>query len=389
MPSPLLSNKQLLLAKVEGTFNTDATPDSTLDAIQCEEPDFQTDFVTLERNFIKPNWSRTAHATGRKLAKITFMTEVKNGGTAGTQSKLGRLLTACSLKENAFSSAVTGTATAGSATSITLASGASAVHNAYVGLECEITSGTGSGSTGIITAYNGTTKVATVASWSSTSPAASSQYSIEPGVTYTPSSVPADHKSLTIYLYKDGILHKMTGCYGTVSFEMAVNGYGKASFEFIGQYYAPTDSALPTSYTFETTVPVQVEEMGFTINGFAAVISKLALDMGVEVLPRLDANGSDGYNGTYINDRKPTGGIDPEMALVADEAFWTRMSASTEMVVTGQVGDAAGNTVKFRAPKAQYTGMTYSSRDRITTLDAALAFNDGGLGDDEVVFTFL
>lgn len=389
MPSPLLSNKQLLLAKVEGTFNTDATPVAGSDAIQCEEPDFQTDFIVLERPFIKPNWSRTAHGIGRKLAKITFTTEVKNGGAAGTQCKLGRLLTGCGLKENLFASAVTGTATGGSSTTITLAGGASATHNAYVGLVCTITSGTGSGSTGTITAYNGTTKVATVASWSSTAPAASSGYSIAAGATYTPSSTPTDHKSLTIYLYKDGVLHKMTGCYGTVTFEMAVNGYGKAMFEFIGQYYAPTDSALPTSYTFESTTPAQIELMGFTINAFAAVISKLALDMGVEVLPRLDANGTDGYNGTYINDRKPTGGIDPEMALVANEAFWARLSAATEMVVAGQVGSAAGNTVKFRAQKCQYTGMTYSSRDRITTLDAAIAFNDGGLGDDEFTFTFL
>lgn len=310
---PILTNKQLLLVKQEATFNVDASPDGTNDAIQCEEPDFAPDFITLERNFIKPNWSRTAHATGRKLARISFRTEIKGGGTAGTQCKLGMLLTACGFKETV---------------------------------------------------------------------------NIGTDVTYTPSSVTTDHESVTIYLYKDGLLHKITGAYGTVSFEAAVNNYGYANFEFVGQYYNPTDAALPGTYTFESTIPPQIELMNFSINGWDACISRLMIDAGVEVLPRLCANGTDGYDGTYINDRNITGGIDPEMALVADEAFWTRMSAATEMVLAAQIGATAGNIVSFDANKVQYTGLSYASRDRIQTLDAELAFNDDGSGDDELTITF-
>jgi hypothetical protein len=309
---PLKINKQLLLIKVETTFNTDATPTAALDAIQCEDPDFSVEPVVLERNFIKPTWDRTAHAMGRKLAKIKFVTEIKNGGTAGTQCRLGRLLTACGFKE-------------------TLSAGVSAI--------------------------------------------------------YTPSSVATDHKSVTIYLYKDGIQHKITGAYGTVSFEGAVNGYGKATFEFIGQYYAPSDVALPLTPVFETTKPSQIELAQFTIDGFAATISKFSLDMGVEVLPRLDANGTDGYNGTYIGDRTPKGGIDPEATLVASQTFWVKMATAIEMAFNFRVGSAAGNIVTFTAPKCQYSGLTYAARDKIQTLDAGLMFN-GSSGDDEVTITF-
>lgn len=59
----------------------------------------------------------------------------------------------------------TGTAQAGGTNAITLDAGASAVNDLYRGAEIYIKSGTGAGQTRGITAYNGTTKVATVGAW--------------------------------------------------------------------------------------------------------------------------------------------------------------------------------------------------------------------------------
>lgn len=55
-----------------------------------------------------------------------------------------------------------GTAQAGTSTTITLDSGASTNDSIYVGYGIKLISGTGSGQSGTITAYNGTTKVATI-----------------------------------------------------------------------------------------------------------------------------------------------------------------------------------------------------------------------------------
>jgi hypothetical protein len=81
-------------------------------------------------------------------------------------------------------SAVTGTAQAGAAGSITLAAaGSSAIDGFYIGQIISITSGTGSGDSGLITAYNGTSKVCAVQRISATfTPGASSAYSIAPNV---------------------------------------------------------------------------------------------------------------------------------------------------------------------------------------------------------------
>lgn len=72
----------------------------------------------------------------------------------------------------------TGTAQAGGATTITLASGENTNDDFYNGLFIEITSGTGNGQVNFITDYVGSTKVATVQNTWTTNPASDSAYSI-------------------------------------------------------------------------------------------------------------------------------------------------------------------------------------------------------------------
>jgi hypothetical protein len=71
-----------------------------------------------------------------------------------------------------------GTAQAGAAGSITLDSGASATTNAYQWLWVRTTGGTGAGQVRLVTAYNGTTKVATVARSWVTNPDATTTFAI-------------------------------------------------------------------------------------------------------------------------------------------------------------------------------------------------------------------
>lgn len=78
-------------------------------------------------------------------------------------------------------SAATGTAQAGSATTITLASGDSSVDNHYAGFQVTLTGGTGSGQTRNIVSYNGTTKVATVDRDWDQPPDSTSAYSVDLG----------------------------------------------------------------------------------------------------------------------------------------------------------------------------------------------------------------
>lgn len=71
-----------------------------------------------------------------------------------------------------------GTAQAGGANTITLAAGASAVNNQYVGFSVAITGGTGAGQVQQVTGYVGATKVATMAANWATQPDATSTYNV-------------------------------------------------------------------------------------------------------------------------------------------------------------------------------------------------------------------
>lgn len=73
-----------------------------------------------------------------------------------------------------------GTAQAGSATTITLASSASSTNDIYNGDRVEIVGGTGLGENAIITDYDGTSKVATVTPAFVITPDATSEYQIVP-----------------------------------------------------------------------------------------------------------------------------------------------------------------------------------------------------------------
>jgi hypothetical protein len=73
---------------------------------------------------------------------------------------------------------VQGTATAGTSSSITLDSFASTTDGAYIGQTITITAGPGAGESKVITAYNGTTKVATISGTWTVTPTSSSVYSI-------------------------------------------------------------------------------------------------------------------------------------------------------------------------------------------------------------------
>jgi hypothetical protein len=86
--------------------------------------------------------------------------------------------TAATNMKNVYGALETGTAQAGGASSITLRAGASAVTDYYMDQAVFILSGTGAGQTNRITAYDGTTKVATVGTTWATQPDNTSVYDV-------------------------------------------------------------------------------------------------------------------------------------------------------------------------------------------------------------------
>ena len=155
---------------------------STAGCTDCSVRAEGTRFIggLYDYNRFNPETEITGTATAGGAYTITFDYEISsttdnyyNGNTieitAGTGAGQTRTI---STNTN------TGTAQAGGSSTITLASGASAVNDFYIGHTVVTTSGTGSGQTRIVTAYDGTTKIATVDSAWSVNPDNTTGYAV-------------------------------------------------------------------------------------------------------------------------------------------------------------------------------------------------------------------
>lgn len=171
-------------------------------------------------------------------------------------------------------------------------------------------------------------------------------------VTYKPTSVEANHKSITLYYYEGGRkLHILTGCRGTVSFSLEAGGLCIASFEFTGHYTQTTDASQPTT-TYSSQVPKCGLNMAVSLNGVTAIVARSwqwALNNVIEISPSLAA--ADGYGPVIIASRDVTGSMVIESELASVINIDALLAAGTRFAfASGTLGSTAGNRVAFSTP---------------------------------------
>lgn len=95
-----LTNKQLILAKVETTYGTDASPTNALNAIKCGNLNITPlDVETVERNIVQPFFGANQKIIVSKKVSIDFEVELSGSGIAGTAPHYGVLMKACAFAE--------------------------------------------------------------------------------------------------------------------------------------------------------------------------------------------------------------------------------------------------------------------------------------------------
>ena len=383
----LLTRKRLILAKTEATYGTDSSPAGT-DAILVKELEItpiEADVVS--RDLIRPYLGNSDQLLANTRVSITFQVELAGSGTAATAPRFSSLLKACGMAETTTAAAITGTAQAGSAGSITLAAGASATDDIYNGMIITITGGTGSGGVGVITDYVGSTKVATVQKSTATfTPGASSTYSIAANVGYKP--VSASFDSASIYFNNDGVLHVITGARGTFVLNAEVGEIPTIEFTMLGIYNAPTDTAAPaTTYTNQATPLIfkAGNTTAFSILGYSGCLMSLELDMANETVYR-ELVGCD--KSVIITNRAVEGTCMIEAPTIAQKDFFTIANEDTTGILTMLHGTTAGNRVTLLAPKVDIGNPSYEDSDGIQMLSLPFAAIPTSAGNDEVSLTF-
>jgi hypothetical protein len=364
MMSQYRVRNRVLLAKVELTTGTDASPTVVSDAILVANPQWTPNFEVLETDEVGASLDDRGPIVGGGNIGHGFEVFLKGAGVGGVVPEFGALLQGCAMAETVTAADITGTAQAGDVDTITLAAGESAVDDTYKGMVIAITGGTGSGQSRVIGGYDGTTKVATVIGDWDTQPDATSQYTIHANVLYRPAST--DLKTLTLYEYQravatgtNALLRKVIGAAGTFSLEVTTRQLARLSFEFTGILPAlPANVADPASPTYDSIRPPPFINAEARLGGSLVKFNRFSLDYGGEVQQPDDPGALYGYDVAGVTARQVSGSINPNLTLLSSRNNLQDFLDGNERSIVLRWGQTAGNRVSLFVPSARYTGAT-------------------------------
>lgn len=201
-------------------------------------------------------------------------------------------------------------------------------------------------------------------------------------VTY---NLTGDDRYLTIYVYLDGTLFKMTDSLGTVSLELNAKSIPVMKYEFLGRYHKAEEVAMPADLDVNYEAFMQPEVVGrtttptLTMHGHAGCTSQFSINLANQLAWRELINCS----GPRSPDRQPTGQIVMEMPKVST-IDWA------DVVVKGQKGPlnvvhgiTAGNIVELQMPAVQPGAPTIQDAEGDAMISMAFDINPVH-GNDEL-----
>lgn len=208
--------------------------------------------------------------------------------------------------------------------------------------------------------------------------------------TWTPSSVmgvteATDAVPVSLSAYMDGLLVRLWGARGNVSFDFESGQVPKMNYTFTGADFDVTDASL-LSPTYDSTTPPVVLGISMTMHGESFKISKATIDLGNELVLRDDITASSGNFSTLIGSRKVVGTLDPEAFLIASgHDIFDVFRNGTEASFTITIGTGTGQQFVVTCPKSRYTGIGFGERGIYRTFDVGFECNrNTAAGDDEI-----
>lgn len=103
MPSRYIKNT-ILLAKLETTPGTFATPAPATDALLISDVSIEYGDQPISRDLIRPYFGASEQLVGTRSVTISFACEIAGSGAAGTAPAWGKLLRACGMAETVTAS---------------------------------------------------------------------------------------------------------------------------------------------------------------------------------------------------------------------------------------------------------------------------------------------
>jgi hypothetical protein len=169
-----------------------------------------------------------------------------------------------------------------------------------------------------------------------------------PSVNYRDAS--SSLKSVTLYCYQGGRLHKVVGCVGNVKVICEAGKQGMLEFTLQGlKGAAPAITTIPTDAVYDDasgTVPI-CKNGTFSYNSKTTLVTPLLeVDLQNVIAKRPDLASTYAIKGFVITDRNPTATINPETEIYTSYDFYG--DALTNL---RQLSYAVGSLFTFEATK--------------------------------------
>ncbi|MDO9277131.1 MAG: phage tail tube protein [Polaromonas sp.] len=283
-----LIRKTVILAKIETTSGTDATPTGSANALQVSDLSITPlDASNIDMNYIRAYFGNTESLVGTASVKCSFTVNLAGAGTAATAPAWGALMLGCGHSE----------------------------------------------STDLITVDR---------------------------VEYLPAT--DQLKTLSIYWYDDGVLHKLLGCFGNVKLSAKSGEAPKLTFDFTGLDGGVTavSNTAPTLTAWKTPVPItkaNVTDIQFGCTYTAGELSAgtaynstgLTLDWGnaVAFAPMLATEQ------VMLTDRKMVGTLSLDLTAAQEVTMMTSVKANATQSIGFVIGNTTGNKIMLHMPAVQ------------------------------------
>ena len=195
--------------------------------------------------------------------------------------------------------------------------------------------------------------------------------------------------SLTIWVYKDGILYKVPGCRGELKGSHKSGEKVNFDFEFEGIYNPTTYKSDATFPTFTLTLnDVCIFQNGeIAIGSYASpIVDNFNWAMNNEIVKRPDANSNKGIYSIYVKNSAPTVSVDPEIVALATYNAQSLWEANTlvDLSCAFKHPSTTGFECNLTISNMQYKDVKDGERDNIMTYDINLETG----GDTSVTLVF-
>ena len=206
-------------------------------------------------------------------------------------------------------------------------------------------------------------------------------------VTYA--GVSSSFDSATIYCFYDGTRHKITGARGSVSFNFTAGQFAVASFNFIGIYNAPDNTALSGTFTVANqAAALEVNDTNMTTATFfgetSQRIESFDLALNNELIYKETASNKE----VIITNRAPGGTAVIEAPAIGTTDYFADAigvsTASSSLVL----GATAGNIVTLTAAQTDVTGVSYGDTNGVISLSMPFLALPTTAGNNEVSLAF-